>query len=175
MLATKPTKSHENKNYLSCFFVGFVAIIKILESDYMTLKRLTSITSYPLKQNGFTLLETLVAMMILSIALVIIFQQFSGALNAGHISESYTHAVWHAREKMDELLLYETLSEDIQEGDFEDEYRWRYQIEQVKSDSGLNLEGSAPFMITVWVSWEQGRNTKQMDISTLTLAKSPNI
>jgi len=141
----------------------------------MTLKRLTSITSYPLKQNGFTLLETLVAMMILSIALVIIFQQFSGALNAGHISESYTRAVWHAREKMDELLLYETLSEDIQEGDFEDEYRWRYRIEQVKSDSGLNLEGFASFTITVWVSWEQGRNTKQVDISTLALAKSPNI
>jgi general secretion pathway protein I len=141
----------------------------------MTLKRLTSITSYPLKQNGFTLLETLVAMMILSIALVIIFQQFSGALNAGHISESYTRAVWHAREKMDELLLYETLSEDNQEGDFEDEYRWRYRIEQVKSDSGLNLEGFASFTITVWVSWEQGRNTKQVDISTLTLAKSPNI
>jgi len=120
-------------------------------------------------------METLVAMMILSIALVVIFQQFSAALNAGHISESYTRAVWHAREKMDELLLYETLSEDIQEGDFEDEYRWRYRIEQVKSDSGLNLEGSAPFMITVWVSWEQGRNTKQVDISTLALAKSPNI
>ena len=141
----------------------------------MTLKRLTSITSYPLKQNGFTLLETLVAMMMLSIALGIIFQQFSGALNAGHISESYTRAVWHAREKMDELLLYETLSEDIQEGDFEDEYRWRYRIEQVKSDSGLNLEGFASFTITVWVSWEQGRNTKQVDISTLALAKSPNI
>ena len=155
--------------------MGFVAIIKILEPDYMTLKRLTSITSYPLKQNGFTLLETLVAMMILSIALVIIFQQFSGALNAGHISESYTRAVWHAREKMNELLLYETLSEDIQEGDFKDEYRWRYRIEQVESDSRLNLEGFASFTITVWVSWEQGRNTKQLDISALTIAKSTTI
>jgi prepilin-type N-terminal cleavage/methylation domain-containing protein len=57
-----------------------------------------------LRQHGFTLLETLVAMMILSIALVIIFQLFSGALNAGHISEAHTRAVWHAREKMDELL-----------------------------------------------------------------------
>ena len=120
-------------------------------------------------------METLVAMVILSIALVIIFQQFSGALNAGHVSESYTRAVWHAREKMDELLLYETLSEDIQEGDFGDGYRYRYQIEQVEPDSRLNLEGVANFTITVWVSWEQGRNTKQVDISTLALAKSPNI
>ena len=126
-------------------------------------------------QRGFTLMETLVAMMILSIALVIIFQQFSAALNAGHISESYTRAVWHAREKMDELLLHETLAEDIQEGDFGDGYRWRYRIEQVKSDSRLNLEGVADFTITVWVSWKQGQNTKSMDISALTIAKSTTI
>ena len=143
----------------------------------MTLKQSSSLSSnkHAQRQNGFTLLETLVAMMILSIALVIIFQQFSGALNAGHISESYTRAVWHAREKMDELLLYETLSEDIQKGDFEDEYRWRYRIELAASDSPLNLDGLAAFAITVWVSWEQGRNTKQMDISTLILTKAPNI
>ncbi|NIO09980.1 MAG: hypothetical protein GTO40_19045, partial [Deltaproteobacteria bacterium] len=75
------------------------------------------------------------------IALVTIFQQFSGALNTGHISESYTRAVWHAREKMDELLLYETLSEEIREGDFGDGYRWRYRIEPAEFRNPSNLEG----------------------------------
>ena len=128
-----------------------------------------------LRQQGFTLLETLVAMMVLSIALVIVFQVFSGALNAGHISESHTRAVWHAREKMDELLLYEALSEEIQEGDFEDGYRWRYQIEKAAADSQMKLAGAAAYIIRVWISWEQGQKTKQMNISTLTIARSPNI
>jgi general secretion pathway protein I len=119
-------------------------------------------------------METLVAMMILSIALVIILQQFSGALNAGHISESYTRAVWHAREKMDELLLYDALSEDVQEGDFGDGYRWRYRIEQAESGNPLDFEGIADFTITVWVIWEQGRTTKQLDMRALTIAKSPS-
>jgi general secretion pathway protein I len=143
----------------------------------MTSKRLAFLSSnkHALRQNGFTLLETLVAMMILSIALVIIFQLFSEALNAGHISESHTRAVWHAREKMDELLLYETLSEEIREGDFEDGYRWRFRIEQAASDSQLNLDGVATFTITVQVSWEQGQKTKHLDISALTIAKLPNI
>jgi general secretion pathway protein I len=143
----------------------------------MTSKRPISrnINKPVLRQHGFTLLETLVAMMVLSIALVIVFQLFSGALNAGHISESHTLAVWHAREKMDELLLYETLSGEIQEGDFEDGYRWRYLIEQDAADSQLNLEGAAAFTITVWVSWEEGQKTKQMDISALTIAKLPNV
>lgn len=120
-------------------------------------------------------METLVAMMILSIALVIIFQQFSAALNAGYISESYTRAVWHAREKMDELLLYETLSEDIQEGDFGDGYRWRYRIEPVNADDPMSLEGVANFAITVWITWQQGQKTKSIDISALTLVKSTDI
>lgn len=125
------------------------------------------------RRDGFTLMETLVAMMILSIALVIIFQQFSEALNAGHVSESYTRAVWHAREKMDELLLYEALSEEIREGDFGDGYRWRYRIEPAKPGSPLNLEDLATYTITVWVSWEQGRSTKQMDISALSTVILP--
>ena len=125
------------------------------------------------RRDGFTLMETLVAMMILSIALVIIFQQFSEALNAGHISESYTRAVWHAREKMDELLLYETLSEEMLEGDFGDGYRWRYRIEPATFGNPLNVEGLATYTITVWVSWEQGRKTKQMDISALSTTKLP--
>lgn len=143
----------------------------------MALKRLPSQSSniHALRQNGFTLMETLVAMMILSIALVIIFQRFSEALNVGHISESYTRAVWHAREKMDELLLHETLSENIQEGDFGDGYRWRYRIERAKSDGRLNLKGFGNFSITVWVDWEQGRKTKHMDISALAIAKTPDI
>jgi general secretion pathway protein I len=142
----------------------------------MTSKQMTFLGSnkFGLRQHGFTLLETLVAMMILSIALVVIFQQFSGALNAGHISESHTRAVWHAREKMEELLLHEILSEEIREGDFEDGYRWWYRIEKTAIDSQSNPEGVATFTVSVRVSWELGQKTKHMDISALALAKSPN-
>ena len=128
-----------------------------------------------LRQSGFTLLETLVAMMILSIALVIIFQQFSGALNAGHVSESYSRAVWHAREKMEQLLLQETLSPESREGEFGDGYRWRYRIEPVEAYGPLNSEVPASFTITVRVAWQQGRRTKQLDISTLALRPAPEV
>jgi general secretion pathway protein I len=141
----------------------------------MTSKRITfSASEKPtLRQHGFTLLETLVAMMILSIALVIILQQFSGALNAGHISESYSRAVWHAREKMDELLLQETLAPESREGEFGDGYRWWCRIEPAGADGPPGPQGPALFTITVWVEWQQGRRTKQMNISTLALSKTP--
>ena len=143
----------------------------------MTSKR-SSLQSTPtpaLGQYGFTLMETLVAMVILSIALVVIFQQFSGALNGAHLSEAYTRAVWHAKEKMDELLLIETPVEDSREGDFGDGYRWRYRIEQINFEDGSNPEGLTNFTISVWVSWDEGRTTKEVDISALTFVKSTNI
>jgi hypothetical protein len=76
---------------------------------------------------------------------------------------------------MDELLLVETLSEETREGDFADGYRWRYRIEEAASDSQMNMDGVATFTITVWVSWEEGQKTKNMDISALTIARLPNI
>jgi len=121
--------------------------------------------------SGFTLMETLVAMTILGIALVVIFQQFSGALNAGYVSESYTRAVWHAREKMEELLLHDALAEGTQTGDFGDGYAWRCRIESKDAVVPAESADVAPFTITVWVSWEQGRSTKELEVATMTLAR----
>jgi general secretion pathway protein I len=122
---------------------------------------------------GFTLMETLVAMTILSIALAIVFQQFSGALNAAYVSEAYTRAVWHAREKMDELLLRDAPGPGEEEGDFGDGYRWRCRVEAVELDAPPAPDAVAPLTITVWVNWEQGRNTKELELSALTLAVPP--
>ena len=72
------------------------------------------------------------------------------------------------------LLLYEGLSEEIREGDFDDGYRWRYRIELAGANSQMNLEDTAAFVITVWISWKQGQKTKQMDVSALTIARSLN-
>ncbi len=121
--------------------------------------------------SGFTLMETLVAMTILGVALVVIFQQFSGALNAGYVSESYTRAVWHAREKMEELLLHDVLAEGTQTGDFGDGYTWRSRIESTGTFVPAKSDDVAAFTITVWVSWEQGRSTKELEVGAMTLAK----
>jgi len=110
-------------------------------------------------------------MTILAIALVIVFQQFSGALNAGYVSEAYTRAVWHAREKMDELLLFDAPPEGEQEGDFGDGYRWRCHVGAAELDGPPAPDAVVPLTITVWVSWEQGANTKELELRALTLVE----
>jgi general secretion pathway protein I len=121
-------------------------------------------------ENGFTLMEILVAISVLAIALVVILQLFSGGLKSGRISDAYTLGVFHAEEKMDEILLSESLIPGITEGEFEDGYRWRATIEQVvqteEEASKLPLD---MFQIRVAVSWDHDMagEGKHVELSTL--------
>ena len=54
-------------------------------------------------QSGFTLLEVLLAVMILGLSITAILFQFQVALRAGSSSKDNTQAVVHAREKLEEL------------------------------------------------------------------------
>ncbi|QTA84344.1 type IV pilus modification PilV family protein [Desulfonema magnum] len=123
---------------------------------------------------GFTLIETLVAMMILSISLVIILQLFSGGLRSGKLSENYTRAIFHAREKMEETLLAKALEDEVTEGNFEDGFKWKSEIVYLapeEKDGEKKKEPVDMFNITIEISWNEGRNKKHFQISTLKIAK----
>ncbi len=128
----------------------------------------------PQVSKGFTLIETLVAMMVLSISLVIILQLFSGGLRSGKLSENYTHAIFHAREKMEETLLAEAFEDGVTEGDFEDGFKWKSEIvylEPEEKDGEKKKEPVDMFNITIEISWNEGKNKKHFKISTLKIAE----
>ncbi len=88
--------------------------------------------SYALKLKnssfGFTLIEILVSLVILTISMVTIMQLFSGGLKSSKIAGDYTKAIFLAREKMNQLLLEEdTIAKSIEE-DLDNEYKWRAEI-----------------------------------------------
>ena len=124
---------------------------------------------------GFTLIETLVAMMLMAISLVIILQLFSGGLNSGKIAEDYTRAVFYAREKMEEHLLSDDFQEGVFEGSIDDNYRWRVDI----TFSGSGDEGEDEdeislvdlFVVEASVFWSVGERERAFQISTLKIAE----
>jgi general secretion pathway protein I len=81
--------------------------------------------------NGFSLIEVLVAMVVLSVSLVSIFQLFSGGLTARRRAEEVGRATFHAREKMEELLLHPEMTPGVLEGTWEDGYSWQAEIKEV--------------------------------------------
>ena len=120
---------------------------------------------------GFALIEILVAVSVLAISLVVILQLFSGGLKSRKLSEEYARGVFHAREKMAEILLEPGLSEREAEGQFEDEYQWQAVITRVASDEDEEKMPVDLLNVTVSITWRDGEKEKSFSIDTLKVAE----
>lgn len=124
------------------------------------------------KSEGFTLLEVLVAVVILAVCLTIVMELFSGALKSDYLSKKYVHAVFLAREKMDEILVSRQLSETTKEGEDNDGFRWKTETHSI-ADAG-EVPPKLPFdtfEIRVEVTWGEAGHQRSYEIHTLQLAK----
>ena len=138
------------------------------------------------EESGFTLLEIMVSMAIMAIALVTVMQLFSGALRSAKVSSDYSLAVMGAKEKMDEALAVNTLTEfdELEKnGEFESDmmegYRWEitgpdpYEIPEglatdIEEESGVFDD--LPFklyQVGVSVSWASGMHEKEVKYTTI--------
>ena len=119
-------------------------------------------------EGGFALIEILVAVSVLAISLVVIFQLFSGGLKSRQLSEQYARGVFHAREQMAEILLIPDLSEGETQGEFEDAYEWQAVITRVVSEE--DEEKNLPVnLMSIWIriNWREGEKEKSFVIGTL--------
>ncbi|NOZ68966.1 MAG: type II secretion system protein [Deferribacteres bacterium] len=118
------------------------------------------------REAGFTLIEVIVAMAILSITFVLIMQLFSSGLRASRTSCDFTRAVVHAKDKMEELS-----GEPVQEsGEFEDGFKWETEVQAYKEleEAGLNL-----LEIKVKVSWADALNKERsVELTSLKLVEN---
>ncbi|MBC8413026.1 MAG: type II secretion system protein [Nitrospira sp.] len=98
------------------------------------------------EQDGFTLMEVIVAMVILAVSFTLVMQQFSAGLRSSRVSCDYSRAVVHAKDRMEELSL-KPVSDS---GEFEDGYRWESLVEPF----GESAESEYTLMkISVRILW----------------------
>ncbi|MFO7839162.1 MAG: prepilin-type N-terminal cleavage/methylation domain-containing protein [Desulfosalsimonadaceae bacterium] len=126
-------------------------------------------------RRGFTLIEVLVAFMILAISIVVVMQLFSGSLKAGAVSTDYFYGIFHAQDKMEELLARKKLSPGRRSGEFRDGYRWRADIERVE-DKSEEKRQELPvwqYRLRLTVSWEKGGRRRDYVLETEKLCLPP--
>jgi general secretion pathway protein I len=120
------------------------------------------------RRPGFTLLEVLVALVILSLAVVSMIQLFSQGLRLLKVSGDYQQAVLLADQKAREV---ETVREGVEagrEGDFE----WERRATVTTVPAELTVTGTNPirlFQVTVQVRW----GGRSVEIATLRTAREP--
>ncbi len=120
------------------------------------------------RRDGFTLLEVLVAFVILSVSLVALLRAFSSGIGAVGTAADYRTAALLARSKIDEIGPVIELTEGRHAGRFENGYDWHAEI------TAYDLGQPAPFpvlgyQVAVTVQWQGGR---AITLTSLRLAAS---
>jgi general secretion pathway protein I len=114
-----------------------------------------------MKEKGFTLLEVMVALAILSIALVVLFSQQATSLSRGNEARIITKATLLAQEQMSGLLAEDRWRIGIEEGEVKESippFKWRQQVEEG------DIEGMK--RITVVILWKEGEKEREVRFVT---------
>jgi general secretion pathway protein I len=122
---------------------------------------------------GFTLLEVLLAVMILAITVTVLLLQFSVALRASTTAQEVTRGTLYAKLKIEELKMAEELTESAQSGTFADGYEWETRVvpytheaapEDEQAYNSLRIE---TFQLEAAVKWRVGERTRTVTLTTL--------
>ena len=119
---------------------------------------------------GFTLLEVMVAIAILGVTLITLFELFSGTLKLARVSEDYLKATLLAQKKMNDLRLKNFILEEGKEaGGFEEDpdYKWSVTMEPYKTEFKRGKEKEEIKKVELRVLWKSGARHKEFNLVRL--------
>lgn len=122
------------------------------------------------EDRGFTLLEVLVALVILGMAFVSIFQLFSADLRAIHASDDYSIAVMRAESRMREVLDDGDLSERAWSEVTADGYRIDFTVSDAEKERSETLPVQL-LEITLHMMWTKDTREREFTLKTMKLVK----
>ena len=124
--------------------------------------------------SGFTLIEVLVAFMILTLALTILFRIFSGGLGNVTASGDYAHAVLIAESRLAAVGISEPLRPGVTYGDAGEQFSWQQVVDHYvpQGESGYLQGPLTAYRVTVEVMWKRDGREKKIMLSSMRLQKA---
>ncbi len=103
-------------------------------------------TRQPPAWAGFTLLEVMIALMILAVGLVTVLELFAGSIRLGGRASSRTQAALYGQNIMERLFAQTVLEDGEQTGELPDGYSWQTLVRERPPDDAdrLRSEGESP-------------------------------
>ena len=132
----------------------------------------------PLKPAGFSLIEMLVALVILSLSLGVLYQAAMGATRNVRVASEYTDAVMLAESMLNEYRYVP--EENFQtQGGFGD-FFWRISSWPVPLPEGADEDYGAQYgtplqYLKASVSWPSGRGERAIDLLTIVPLEEPEL
>ncbi len=123
-------------------------------------------------QRGFSLLEVLVALVIMALALAAILQLFASGTNRVAMSDEYLRAAMHARSRLNAVGALIPVEEGHHEGRFEDGFDWRVDLSPMEPPAGMTRRGLRAYRVHVEVEWTRGAHARRFAIDSIRLGKA---
>lgn len=123
------------------------------------------------RQQGFSLLEILVAFSILALSLGVLLRVFAGNVQLAAVSDDYTHAILLAESRLAEVTAT-TLGQGEAIGKFGDRFLWVTSISLYDpglEELDLDALSDSPYRIQVKVAWGAGDSPRSITLTTLRL------
>jgi len=125
-------------------------------------------------ETGFTLLEIVVAMAIVSIGVVIVLQVFSLGLRLAGASAARTDAVAYSREAIDSFLVRKAFDGRSESGSFGRALRWQVDVDPIRDDSQDAPANWEVAEITMTLRYPDAERDKVVQMKTLRVLKKQN-
>ena len=121
---------------------------------------------------GFTLIEIVVALLVLAIASAAIFEGFSIGFRNARTADDFSQAILIAQSKLAPAGVSEPLSPGTTSGRELDKYDWTVNIDALEAApvDDATASGLQPFSVAVDVVWSDGGTERTVSLSTLRLA-----
>lgn len=116
-----------------------------------------------------TLIEVLVAFVILSLALSVIMQIFSGGLRNASVTAGYTRALFLAESRLAAAGAEEPLAAGETSGQVGDDMQWQVSVtpDAGAGDPDKLLMAVRLYQVLVRVTWQDGAHRRQIELASL--------
>ena len=123
------------------------------------------------RQSGYTLIEVLVAFMILALALTVLMRIFSGGLRNVSVSSDYAVATLIAESRLAATGIDVPLQPGERSGTEGERFEWTVSVQDYDPWPGYRsaAKGVDAFRVTVTVEWPNGDSTRSVGLSTVRL------
>jgi general secretion pathway protein I len=130
-----------------------------------------------IRQTGYTLIEVLVAFMILALALTVLLRIFSGGLRNVSVSSDYATATLIAESRLAAAGIDVPLVPGETSGTEGERFEWTVSVQDYEPRPGYRsaAKGVDAYHVTVTVEWPHGDNTRRVGLSTVRLVTEGGI
>ncbi len=129
----------------------------------------------PKNSRGMTLIEVLVAFVVLSITLAVIMQIFSGGMRNARMADNYSRALFLAESKLDAVGVERPLAAGEESGQLDPNMHWRVVIEPYADNGEAErlMMAVRLYEVKVQVGWGEDGHTRQLELASLRLGPKP--